>query len=220
MLKYSCLKGANLKKFFSDFKKFISRGNILDMAVGVIIGNAFSAIVTAFTDKIIMPLINFLLSMSGGEEGLASAFTFFKTAYDETGAIDLTNSIYIDWGAFITAILNFLIIALTLFIILKVAMKSSEFFSKTNAEILIYKLTKEEKKELKQRGISTHNKKAIKAYKEEKAKLEEEKKKLAEEEAKAKAEAERLANPTQEDLLKQIVELLKEKKNNETSSEN
>ena len=76
-------------------------------------------------------------------------------------------------------------------------MKSSEFFSKTNAEILIYKLTKEEKKELKQRGISTHNKKAIKAYKEEKAKLEEEKKKLAEEEAKAKAEAERLANPTQ-----------------------
>ena len=46
-----------MKKFFSDFKKFISRGNILDMAVGVIVGNAFSAIVTSFTNKIIMHII-------------------------------------------------------------------------------------------------------------------------------------------------------------------
>ena len=98
-----------MKKFFADFKKFISRGNIIDMAVGVIVGNAFSAIVKAFTDKVIMPLINALLSL-GGENGLESAYTFLKTAYATDGTIDLTKSIYIDWGAFITAILNFFII--------------------------------------------------------------------------------------------------------------
>ena len=108
-----------MRKFFSDFKKFISRGNILDMAVGVIVGGAFNAIVTAFTNQIIMPLINWLLStISGGQNGLESAVTVLKWAEDGT----LENSIYINWGAFISAILNFLIIAMTLFIILKVAM--------------------------------------------------------------------------------------------------
>ena len=50
-----------MRKFFRDFKAFISRGNVIDMAVGVIIGGAFSAIVTALTNKILMPLINYLL---------------------------------------------------------------------------------------------------------------------------------------------------------------
>ena len=98
-----------VKQFFADFKKFITRGNIIDMAIGVIVGNAFSAIVKALTDKIIMPFINWLLALGGS--GLESAFTFLKTAYNADGTIDLTKSIYIDWGAFITAILNFLIIA-------------------------------------------------------------------------------------------------------------
>ena len=51
-----------MKKFFQDFKKFISKGNVIDLAVGVIIGNAFSAIVKALTDKIIMPFINAKIS--------------------------------------------------------------------------------------------------------------------------------------------------------------
>ena len=122
-----------MKKFFQDFKKFISRGNILDMAVGVIVGSAFSAIVTAFTNKIIMPLINLLLSVISGGAGLESAYTFLKKVYVGEGAertIDLTKSIYIDWGAFITAILNFFIIALTLFIILRVAMKTRGYLEK------------------------------------------------------------------------------------------
>ena len=117
-----------MKKFFKDFKAFISRGNILDMAVGVIIGGAFSAIVTAFTNGIIMPLVNFVLSLIGGGKGLDSAYTFLKKVWVDDivgGTIDLTKSIYIDWGAFIVAILNFLIIAMTLFIILKVAMNAS-----------------------------------------------------------------------------------------------
>ena len=106
-----------MKKFFQDFKKFIAKGNIIDMAIGVIVGNAFSAIVKALTDKIIMPLINYLLALGGS--GLDSAFTFLKKATLADGTVDLANSIYIDWGAFITAIINFFIIALTLFVILK-----------------------------------------------------------------------------------------------------
>ena len=67
------------KKFFTDFKKFITRGNIVDMSVAVIIGAAFSAIVTALTNKIIMPLVNWVLAITGGDKGLESAFTFLKT---------------------------------------------------------------------------------------------------------------------------------------------
>lgn len=191
-----------VKQFFADFKKFITRGNIIDMAIGVIVGNAFSAIVKALTDKIIMPFINWLLALGG--TGLESAFTFLKTAYNADGTIDLTKSIYIDWGAFITAILNFLIIAFTLFVILKVAMKSREMINEVvkNAKP---KLTKEQRKELKARGIKLTDKEAVDAY------LAEVEAKAAE--AKAKAEAEKLANPSQEELLKQIRDLLAEKKN-------
>ena len=108
-----------MNKFIKEFKEFIARGNVIDLAVAVIIGGAFSAIVTALTNKIIMPLINWALAAAGGKDGLASAYTFLSRAYDSEGNLDLTNSIYIDWGAFITAILDFLLIALVLFIIVK-----------------------------------------------------------------------------------------------------
>ena len=198
------------KQFFADFKKFITRGNVIDMAIGVIVGNAFSAIVKALTDKIIMPFINWLLALGG--TGLESAFTFLKTAYNADGTIDLTKSIYIDWGAFITAIINFLIIAFTLFVILKVAMKSSELLHDA-AKLMKPKLTKEQKKELKARGVKLSDKKAIEEYLAEIAAKEAEAKAAAEAEAKTKAEAEKLANPSQEELLKQIRDLLAEKKN-------
>ena len=114
-----------MKKFFSDFKKFISKGNILDMAVGVIIGGAFNAIVTAFTNKIIMPLVNWFLLAVTGSNGLDAIYTYLHKAYvlddlgNPTDVVDLANSIYIDWGAFITAVINFLLVALILFIIIK-----------------------------------------------------------------------------------------------------
>lgn len=199
-----------MKKFFQDFKKFISKGNIIDLAVGVIIGNAFSAIVKALTDKIIMPFINWLLSLGGADEGLASAYTFLKKVLNADGTIDYANSIYIDWGAFITAVLNFFIIAMTLFIILKVAMKSSEWYKeardKAIEDIEKNQLTKEDRKELKKRGISLKDKQAVTAYLTEKHAAEEEKKKQEEEEKKAKEE-EALHNST-EYLLKEIRDLL------------
>lgn len=193
-----------MKKFFSDFKAFISRGNILDMAVGVIIGGAFNAIVNAFTNKIIMPLINMLLSI-GGENGLEKAYTFLKVVRDAEGQIDLTKSIYIDWGAFITAIINFFIIAFTLFVILKVAMKSSEMFKKTVKDIEKASPTKEEKNELKARGYDKKDRIAYKAGLLALRKEKEEAKKAEE----ARLEAEKAKVETDADVLRDIRDLLK-----------
>ncbi len=108
-----------MKKFFQEFKAFITRGNVIDMAVGVIVGGAFTAIVTAFTNHIFQPLVNWALS-GAADGGLEKAVTMLKPSYDEvTGALDMAASIYIDWGAVITAILNFFIIAFILFSVVK-----------------------------------------------------------------------------------------------------
>ena len=111
-----------MKKFFKEFKDFISRGNVLDMAVGVIVGGAFTAIITALTNQILQPLINWLIALiSGGSDtGLEAAVTVLKPAYDSAGALDLANSIYINWGAFITAIINFILVAFILFCVVKI----------------------------------------------------------------------------------------------------
>ena len=112
--------------FFKDFKKFITRGNVLDMAVGVIVGGAFTAIINALSNNILKPIINWLLALVLGKDTLSEVFTFLKKAYvlDANGVatteIDLANSIYIDWGAFINAIINFLLIAFTLFVIVRI----------------------------------------------------------------------------------------------------
>lgn len=112
-----------MKKFFKEFKEFITRGNVLDMAVGVIVGGAFTAIITALTGQILQPLINWLIAFISGDadKGLEAAVTILKPAYVEgTKVIDLANSIYIDWGAFITAIINFILVAFILFCIVKI----------------------------------------------------------------------------------------------------
>lgn len=146
-----------IKLFFNEFKKFVARGNIIDLSVGVIIGSAFSAIVTSLTNKIIMPLINWLLSL-GGENGLASAYSFLKKVYIEgTTEIDLTKSIYIDWGAFLTAIINFFIIAFVLFIIVKTIMNAKGFWTKNLKEYP----NKKERKVLKKQGVNMKDYKAV-----------------------------------------------------------
>ncbi|MGN1207951.1 MAG: large conductance mechanosensitive channel protein MscL [Christensenellales bacterium] len=144
-----------LKAFFAEFKKFISRGNVVDMAIGVIVASAFTAIVTSLTNKIIMPCINWLLSL-GGTNGLESAYTFLKRVYtiDAEGnqVVDLAKSIYIDWGAFLTAILNFFIIAFILFLILKAFNAASKFTKEMNQKIIT--LSKRELKKLKKQGLN------------------------------------------------------------------
>ena len=102
-----------MKGFFKEFKKFITRGNVIDLAVGVIIGSAFTAIVNAVTKNILTPFINYILALILGENSLSNIFTYLKKV-EVDGVIDLAQSIYIDWGLLINAIINFLLIAFVL----------------------------------------------------------------------------------------------------------
>jgi large conductance mechanosensitive channel len=199
-----------MKKFFTEFKKFITRGNVVDMAVGVIVGSSFTAIVNGLSNFILKPIINWLLAIIFGKDTLAELFTMLKPAYvpdaagNPTAEIDLAKSIYIDWGSFINAIINFFLIALVLFTIVKIINKLREERKEFNAKLASIKLTSEQKKELKANGIDKKDKEAVVAYFENK-------KKLADEAAAEKARLEREANPTTEDLLKQILAELKNK---------
>ena len=100
-----------MKKFFAEFKKFITRGNVVDMAVGVLVGSSFTAIVNGLSNFILKPIINYLLALIFGANSLSELFTFLKKVEvtdEATGELvtDLTQSIYIDWGSFINAILT------------------------------------------------------------------------------------------------------------------
>ena len=127
------------KGFWKEFKEFITRGNILDMAVGIIVGGAFTAIVNALCNNILKPIVNWILALILGTDSLSEVYTFLTTAYttDETGAqvIDLANSIYIDWGTFINAIINFLLIAIVLFLIIKALMRVQKMRDEAKAAI-------------------------------------------------------------------------------------
>ena len=193
-----------MSKFFEEFKKFITRGNVIDMAVGVIVGSAFTAIVNALGNNILKPVVNWLLSLVFGANSLSELFTFLKTAYDEAGAVDLANSIYIDWGAFINAIINFFITAFVLFCIVKSFNKLREGGDKAEKAAL-NGVTKEEAKDMKKKGLNFRNDEDVKKYLEEKAKAEAEAKAAADE----KARKEREENPTTEDLLKEILAIMK-----------
>lgn len=117
-----------MRKFFKEFGAFIKRGNVLDMAVGVIVGGAFTAIVTALSNGILKPFINWIIWLCNGKQegSLESIYTVLKGVYTADGALDLANSIYIDWGAFVSAIINFLLIAFVVFTIVKVMNHASD----------------------------------------------------------------------------------------------
>lgn len=108
-----------MKKFFQDFKKFISRGNIVDMAVGVIVGGAFSKIVTSLVNDIIMPLI--ALACGGKSMTDLSIVLNGVERYLEDGTLN-PQAILWNYGNFIQAIIDFLIIALCIFIMIKIVM--------------------------------------------------------------------------------------------------
>ena len=201
-----------MKKFFEEFKKFITRGNVVDMAVGVTVGSAFTAIVNGLTNFILKPIINWVLAMILGKDTLADLYTYLVVSYkdvvDEAGAvigkeIDLANSIYIDWGSFINAVLNFFIIAFVLFCIVKVINKMREEAKEAKAG----RISKEDRWELKKRGIKLRDEAGVKAYMDEKAAIAAAKK--AEEDAKAAEEARIAKENSTEELLKQIRDLLK-----------
>ena len=82
-----------IQNFFDEFKKFITRGNVLDMSVGVIVGSAFTGIVNGLSNFILKPLINFLLAIILGKDALSELYTMLKPAKDDTGALILAESI-------------------------------------------------------------------------------------------------------------------------------
>ena len=204
-----------MKNFFAEFKKFITRGNVVDMAVGVIVGSSFTAIVNGMSNFILKPLVNWLLALLLGADSLSECYTVLKGVYvDELDAaglatgkqvLDLTQSIYIDWGAFINAVINFFLIALVLFTIVKLVNRFRDHGKKVKEGYL----DREERRELKAHGIKLHDVDAIKAYFEEKKKKEEEETAAAAAEAEEQARLEREANPTTEDLLKMILAEMK-----------
>lgn len=213
-----------MKKFFAEFKKFITRGNVVDMAVGVIVGSSFTAIVNGLSNNILKPIINWLLAIIFGKNSLADLHTFLlkvdmtQDVLDAEGNVigttvvpDLAQSIYIDWGSFINAVINFFIVAFVLFTIVKIVNKLREEHKEFEEMLQSYKLTKEDRRALKALGIKLTDISAVEKYKSEKkdALAREAAEKKAKEEETARLERE--ANPTAEDLLKQILAELKQK---------
>ena len=106
-----------MKKFFAEFKEFINKGSVMDMAVGIIIGGAFTAIVNALVNSILMPIIG---AISGGVsvENMAWVVGDAKIGY----------------GAFLQAVIDFLLVALVLFLIIKAINKAKNVVTKPEEE--------------------------------------------------------------------------------------
>ena len=189
-------------------KKFKTKGNVVDLAVGMIIGAAFTAIVTALVNNIFKPLINAI--PMGDLQGLITMLVA-KNAEGLTAAecaqkgvefvVDMTKSVYIDWGAFIMAIINFLITALVLFAMVKlINMVRGGFTGLRRDTKFLESLTPEEKATIKGKIATKKELRAIKAARDAAAEQ-------AAAEAAAKAEAEK--PETTDDLLREIRDLLK-----------
>lgn len=102
--------------FISDFKTFIMKGNIIDLAVAVIIGAAFGKIVTSLVDDIIMPVVGLLM---GGIDFSRQFFALDGESYESLEAAKEAGAATLTYGNFIQVIINFLIIAFSIFVILK-----------------------------------------------------------------------------------------------------
>lgn len=104
-----------MKKFIAEFKEFAMKGNVVDMAIGVVIGAAFGKITTSLVNDVIMPLIS---RISGGVDFSAWKWVLKAAEVDETGA-ETAAEIAVNYGSFIAVVLDFLIIALVLFMVVK-----------------------------------------------------------------------------------------------------
>lgn len=132
-----------MKKFFSDFKAFVAKGNVIDMAVGVVIGGAFGKIVTSLVNDIIMPLIAMI---TGSEKSLAELKYVIKEAVMEGEKI-VTPEVAIKYGNFIQLIIDFLLVAFCIFCILRTMMKvNAKLHAKELAEAEAKKAEEEAKK--------------------------------------------------------------------------
>ncbi|MBR0235227.1 MAG: large conductance mechanosensitive channel protein MscL [Clostridia bacterium] len=134
--------------FWSDFKEFISRGNILDMAVGVVIGGAFGKIVTGLVNFIINPIIGLLT----GGISLDGLKTIVRAA-DEAAGVE---EVAILWGSWIQTIIDFIIVAFCIFLVIRAIMKAKKI---ANAK----KIAEEEKKAAEEKAKAEEEKKEAEA---------------------------------------------------------
>ncbi len=189
-----------MKKFFGEFKKFISRGNVIDLAVGVIIGGAFSKITASLVADLIMPLITFVFALCGVKGGLDGMCIVLndvpKYVTDTTTGAQVINPEAITWnyGNFIQTVLDFLLIALVLFLIIKAINFASDEYKRAT---LKSPFTKEELKQMRAQGLTRRQIRELKDKRREE---------IAEEEAR-KAEEE--APKTQEELLQEIIDIMR-----------
>ena len=131
-----------MKKFFEEFKAFITKGNVLDMAIGVIVGGAFGAITSSLVGNVITPLLAWLFKAPNTD-----ALNITLRAADEAAG---TEAVVLGLGTFVGAIINFLVIALVLFSVIKAFNKAREL-----AEAKLKKEQEEEAKPEEPAGPTT-----------------------------------------------------------------
>ncbi len=195
-----------MKKFFKEFKEFISKGNVFDMAVGLIIATAFNKIVSSMVNDIIMPLITW----ATGAASLADLSIPLRWE-----VVDGVKVVTLSWayGNFLQTVIDFFIIAMSVFVMVKVVNASRKKL-KEMEDVIVQQSKKEvraERKALKLKAKQENRpfKEVLKEYEEQKAKDLAEAKAVADKEKAEKEAEERRNNPTQEDLLKEIRDLLK-----------
>lgn len=119
-----------MKKFLNEFKAFAMRGNVIDLAVGVVIGGAFGKITTSLVNDIIMPLISML---TGGIDFTAWKWVLKEAVLDAEGA-ELAPAISVNYGNLISVILDFIIIAFAIFCVVKAINKARALTEKQEEE--------------------------------------------------------------------------------------
>ncbi len=137
-----------MKKFAEEFKTFITRGNVLDMAVGVIIATAFGKITTSLVNDVFMPLIGKLI---GGMDLSQLNIVLTEAVLDETGA-EVTPAVVMGIGTFLSAIIDFILIAFVVFLIVKAfnaAKEKAEARKKAEEEAAVEEAPAEPSEEVK-----------------------------------------------------------------------
>ena len=193
-----------MKQFWQDFKKFISRGNVVDMAVGVAVAAAFTAIVTAFNKGVIGPLIALL---TGNSDFSTMKWVIREEILASDGTVEVAE-VAIMYGNLIQTILDFLMIALTLFIVLRICTRLSARARALSANVKEL-LTTENEAELRAKKEAEEEAARI-AAEEEAARIAAEEE-AAKEAAAKKAEEEKQKLLSCAELLTEIRDLLKNK---------
>lgn len=145
-----------VKNFFKDFGNFIAKGNVLDLAIGIIIGGAFNAIIRSVVNDLLMPIISLVFKADVSKQFAVLRGTAKYVANADTGALELVKSpdaVLLYWGNFLQAVMDFLVIGLTLFIIMRVFLKLK---ARRDAHIAAIKAKRDSGEPLTEKEEETH----------------------------------------------------------------